>query len=146
MPQFKGTEIIEAPREKVWEFLTDPNKIGNCAPGLKKLDVIDQDHFNAEVKVGLGFLKGTVKIKYEALEKTEPERLKLKMTGSGVGSQVNIEATVELKEVEGKTQLDWVADVKVSGMLAGLGGRYLDDAAYKNVAELFKCTKEKLKQ
>ncbi len=146
MPQFKGSELIEASRETVWGFLTDPNKVGNCAPGLKKLDVTDQDHFSVEVKVGLGFLRGTVKAKYETLEKNPPEKLTLRILGSGIGSQVDIKAMVGLKEVEqNKTQLDWVADVKLSGMLAGLGGRYINDAAYKNVSELFKCTREKLK-
>jgi carbon monoxide dehydrogenase subunit G len=146
MTRFQGEEIIDAPVEKVWEFISDPNKIGGCAPGVKKLEVTDEDHFNAEVKVGLGFLKGTVKVRYEALEKKPPEKLVLKMSGSGIGSQIDIKATVELKPENGRTKLAWFADVTVSGMLAGLGGRYINDATYKNVSELFKCVKETLKQ
>src|SRR5204863_7457199 len=37
---FKGTVTINAPREKVWAFLTDPSRLTECAPGLESLDVI----------------------------------------------------------------------------------------------------------
>ena len=37
---FKGTVTINAPREKVWAFLTDPSKLTECVPGLESLDVI----------------------------------------------------------------------------------------------------------
>jgi carbon monoxide dehydrogenase subunit G len=40
---FKGTVTINAPREKVWAFLTDPTQLTECAPGLEKLDVIVRD-------------------------------------------------------------------------------------------------------
>lgn len=145
MVKFQGEEVIDAPVEMVWSFISDPNKMGGCAPGVKKLEVVDEDHFNAEVKVGLGFLKGTVRISYEAVEKKPPEKLVLRMRGSGIGSQVDIKATVELKPEDGRTVLKWSADVLVSGMLAGLGGRYINDATYKNVSELFKCVKQAIK-
>ncbi|MFP3209039.1 MAG: carbon monoxide dehydrogenase subunit G [Nitrososphaeria archaeon] len=144
MPQFKGSEVISAPRQAVWDFLTDPQKVGGCVPGLKSLQVVDSDHFNAEVQVGIGILRGTVKVKYEVVEKVPPERITMRMDGSGVGSKALINATVELKEAQQGTQLDWVADVTVSGTLAGLGARYLNDIAFKTVSDIFKCTKEKL--
>mgnify|MGYP001413848984 CR=1 FL=1 len=31
----KGDVTIQAPRKKVWDFLTDPNQIGQCVPGLE---------------------------------------------------------------------------------------------------------------
>ena len=31
--QLKGEVTIRAPRKKVWDYMTDPQQIGYCAPG-----------------------------------------------------------------------------------------------------------------
>ena len=144
MPQFKGSEVVMAQRQAVWDFITDPQKVGGCVPGLKSMQVIDADHFDAEVKVGIGILKGTMKVKYEVTSKDPPSKITMKMDGSGLGSKALINAVVELKEVPQGTQLDWTADVTVSGTIASLGARYLNDVAYKTVSEMFSCIREKL--
>lgn len=38
--RFNGTVTINAPRERVWKFLTDPRELMQCAPGLESLDVV----------------------------------------------------------------------------------------------------------
>ena len=144
MPQFKGSEVVMAQRQVVWDFITDPQKVGGCVPGLKSMQVIDADHFDAEVKVGIGILKGTMKVKYEVTSKDPPSKITMKMDGSGLGSKALINAVVELKEVPQGTPLDWTADVTVSGTIASLGARYLNDVAYKTVSEMFSCIREKL--
>jgi len=35
----KGDVAIRAPRKRVWDFLTDPNQIGQCVPGVEKIEV-----------------------------------------------------------------------------------------------------------
>jgi carbon monoxide dehydrogenase subunit G len=39
--QFSGEEVIKAPRQDVWNFLLDPEKATQCAPGLQSVEVID---------------------------------------------------------------------------------------------------------
>jgi hypothetical protein len=57
---FKGTVTINAPREKVWAFLTDPTQLTECAPGLEKLDVIvPNEKFRAVASAGFGAIKAT---------------------------------------------------------------------------------------
>ena len=57
--EFKGDVAIQAPREKVYAFLTDPNQVTQCAPGLQSVEIIDDDHFKCTVKAGVGMIKGT---------------------------------------------------------------------------------------
>ena len=52
--QFKGSVPIDAPRERVWAFLMDPQQVGSCGPGVASIEVIDADHFKAVAKVGVG--------------------------------------------------------------------------------------------
>ena len=54
--QFSGTVEIAAPRDRVWSFLMDPNEVGSCGPGVETIEVIDEDHFKAKAKVGVGFI------------------------------------------------------------------------------------------
>lgn len=56
--QLEGEVDINAPRETVWEFLTDPHQVSKCAPGLDSLEVLEEDkRFQAIVSVGFGSMK-----------------------------------------------------------------------------------------
>jgi carbon monoxide dehydrogenase subunit G len=35
----KGDVTIHAPREKVWDFLTDQNQVGQCVLGVEKIEM-----------------------------------------------------------------------------------------------------------
>jgi hypothetical protein len=39
--QLKGDVTIRAPGKQVWDFMTDPNQIGQCAPGVEKIEMIE---------------------------------------------------------------------------------------------------------
>ena len=54
----KGDITIRAPRKKVWDFLTDPNLIGQCVPGVEKIETIEPlKKYRGVVSVGLGSVK-----------------------------------------------------------------------------------------
>jgi carbon monoxide dehydrogenase subunit G len=48
---FGGTVEIAAPREKVWEFVSDPRQVAACGPGAETVDVIDEDRCNALARI-----------------------------------------------------------------------------------------------
>ena len=48
---FKGDVTINAPRERVWAFLTDPHQVTQCAPGLQSVEVIDDSHLHVTMKM-----------------------------------------------------------------------------------------------
>ena len=72
--KFRGTVEINAPRDKVWAFLMDPNQVGPCGPGVESIDVIDETHFKAKAKVGVGFINARFTIDMEIAERDEPNR------------------------------------------------------------------------
>jgi hypothetical protein len=37
---FPGTVAINAPGQKVWQYLTDPEKVSECAPEVESVEVI----------------------------------------------------------------------------------------------------------
>ncbi|MGA3296938.1 MAG: carbon monoxide dehydrogenase subunit G [Candidatus Bathyarchaeia archaeon] len=141
---FEGTYQLNAPREKVWEFVTNPDKIGKCLPDLKTLEVESEDRFSAVIRVGVGLIKADFKFKIEITGKEPPNRVQLKAIGTGSRSSINIDLVIELKEISGGSELYYRSDVKISGMMVSLGQRVIDDTADKTVASIFETIKKQL--
>ena len=75
----KGEVTIRAPRKKVWDFLTDPDQIGQCAPGVEKIEMIEPlKRYRGIVSVGLGAVKARFSGEVEVMELEEPNYAKIK--------------------------------------------------------------------
>ena len=143
--QFQGTVDIAAPRERVWAFLMDPNQVGSCGPGVESIDVIDEDHFKAKAKVGVGFISAKFVVDMSVAEKNEPDLAVLKAHGQAPGSAVDATARMALSgPPEGPTTMDWSADVAISWTLASVGARMIEGTANKMIGQTFDCIKSKL--
>ena len=140
----EGNYEIKAPMEKVWEFINDPNKIGNCFPDVKSLEVKDQDNFTAVARVGIGFIKGDFKFRVAVVERTPPSHARLKATGAGSGSSVDIDLAIDLTKVPEGTKLQYNAVTRVGGVMAGLGQSLVENAAKKTINQVFDSLKKNL--
>ena len=138
---FEGTFEVKAPRDKVWDFVIDPNKIGKCLPDLKSLQVEADNKFTAIARVGIGFMKGDFKFQLAIVEQIPPSHARLKGTGTGVGSSMNMDASIDLADSETGTKLTYKADVKIGGTLASVGQRVIGGTVEKTVSEVFNCVK-----
>ena len=145
--QFTGEERIKAPRSEVWAFVTDPEKIAQCAPGLEDggLQVVDEDHFNVTVRAGVGFIRSVFKFECVWEERDEPNRAVIKADGDAPGSSVAMSAIMELEDdEEGGTLMKWTTEAQISGRLAGVGGRLINPVADRMTGQVFDCVREKL--
>ena len=141
---FEETYEVKALREKVWNFVIDPNKIGKCLPDLQSLEVGSDNKFTAIARVGIGFIKGEFKFQLAIVEQTPPSHARLKGAGTGFGSSMNMDTSIDLAEVEGGTKLTYKADVQIGGTLASVGQRVIGDTVEKTIAEVFSCVKQQL--
>jgi len=144
--QFAGTVTIEAPRAKVWKFLTDPHSVGLCAPGLESLEIINPDkQFKVVASVGFGSVSVKFNMDVEWLEIDPPNRGKIKARGSAPGSAVEGSSEMILRDLpNGSTELDWSADVVVFGTIASLASRLMGSLTRRLTGEFFNCVKAKI--
>jgi carbon monoxide dehydrogenase subunit G len=143
--QFQGTVQIDAPRERVWAFLVDPDQVGACGPGVESIEIIDEDHFKAKAKVGVGFISARFVVDMTMAERHEPDLAILKAHGQAPGSAVDATASMALSgPAEGPTTMDWSADVAISGTLASVGARMIEGTANKMIGQTFDCIRAKL--
>ena len=142
---FEGTVQIDAPRDKVWAFVMDPDQVGQCGPGVETIEVIDDTHFKATAKVGVGFISARFVVNMEFAEVTPPDAATIKAHGQAPGSAVDAAAQMRLSDGDGGgTTMDWSADVTISGTLASVGARMIEGTADKMIGQTFDCMKSKL--
>ena len=143
--KFSGNVEIKAPRDRVWAFVTDPNQVGHCGPGVEKIEVVDDTHFKATAQVGIGLIKARFAVNMEFAEQQRPERAVIKAHGQAPGSAVDATAQMALSgPPEGPTTMDWNADVTLAGTLASLGARLIEGTANKMIGQTFDCMRSKL--
>src|SRR4029079_7034055 len=142
---FEGSVEIAAPRDRVWAFVIDPNQVGQCGPGVESIEVIDDTHFKATAKVGIGFISARFVVNMEMAEQQPPDRAVIKAHGQAPGSAVDATAQMTLSDGDGAgTRMDWNADVLISGSLASLGARLIEGTANKMIGQTFDCMKARL--
>jgi carbon monoxide dehydrogenase subunit G len=144
--KFSGSVPIKAPRDRVWAFVIDPDKVGSCGPGVESIEVVDPTHFKATAKVGIGFISARFVVNMEFAELKPPERALIKAHGQAPGSAVDATAEMRLADgpEPGTTVMDWSADVVMAGTLASVGARMIEGTANKMIGESFDCIRSKL--
>ena len=142
---FEGTADIGAPRERVWAFVTDPNKVGRCGPDVQSIDVIEPAHFKVVARAGVGPIRTTFALDVVFTELRPPDHAGVRARGQAPGSAVDMTNTLDLADAApGRTTLRWTSDVTVSGMIASVGARLMQGAADKVTQQVFACIKEQL--
>ena len=143
--QFEGSVSIRAARDRVWAFLTDPNQVGSCGPGVESIEIIDPTHFKAAAKVGVGFISARFHVDMAFAELDAPNRAVIKADGRAPGSVAHATAEMRLSDgADGSTVMDWKADVTIGGTLASVGARLIDSTANKMIGQTFDCIRTKL--
>lgn len=142
---FEGSVEINAPRDRVWAFVIDPDQVGQCGPGVESIEVIDDTHFKATAKVGIGFISARFVVNMEFAELTPPDSATIKAHGQAPGSAVDATAQMHLSDgPSGGTVMDWSADVNLAGTLASVGARMIEGTANKMIGQTFGCMKTRL--
>ncbi|HTO86812.1 MAG TPA: carbon monoxide dehydrogenase subunit G [Thermoanaerobaculia bacterium] len=142
--RFEGQLSIHAPREKVWAFLTDPEKVSGCAPGLESLEIVEPGRkFRATTSIGFGVVKVRFVNDVEWVEMDPPKKARMKAHGTAPGSGVDAATSMILTEgAEGATDLAWTADVNVVGTVASLAARLMGSVTQKLTGAFFEKVRE----
>jgi carbon monoxide dehydrogenase subunit G len=142
----EGKVTINAPRQRVYDFLTDPNQVSTCAPGVEKVEVTAPGKtFRATASIGFGTVKARFTGDVEWLELEAPNRAKMKAHGTASGSAADVVSEMVLTDTDsGGTQLAWTADVNIVGQLASLAARLMGTVSQKLTGVFFDCVRKKL--
>jgi len=137
--EMTGEYRINAPRERVWEGLNDPETLRASIPGCETLERTGDNAFTAKVVAKVGPVKATFGGDVTLSDLKPPESYTI--SGEGKGGAAGFAkggADVKLAEDgDGGTILTYTAKADVGGKLAQLGSRLIDGTSKKMADEFF---------
>jgi uncharacterized protein len=140
-----GTQTFPAPRQKVWTFLTDPERLAKCMPGCEKLETVGENEFSGVINVGLAVVKGVYNGKVKLDEMQPPTHYKMLLDGKGKQGFIKGSGTIDLEEQNGQTILKYNGDIQIGGPLASVGQRMIDGAAKMMIGQFFTAMEAEVK-
>jgi carbon monoxide dehydrogenase subunit G len=115
--RIEGERVIDAPRDRVFAALTDPEVVSQTMPFVESWEARDADHWEMVVKVPLA-LKPSLKLAFEVVEKRPPEHARLRATGGGLGGGAVLDSRFDLTAEGAGTRVRIVAELGFRGALA----------------------------
>lgn len=139
-----GTAILPAPPAEVWSLLTDATRLARLLPGCERLEPDGPDRYKAAVKFGIAAISGKYAGTLEFAQKKPPHSLLLKLDGKGLPGFVKGEGYIELTAKGGDSEIAYVGEAQVGGLIASVGQRMIEGAARKIVQQFFDAAKTEL--
>lgn len=136
--QLSGEHVSQAPPERVWQFMLDPEVLKASLPGCERLDEIGEDEYSATMTIGIGMIKGKYEGTVKISDKQEPASFRMIVDGKGPQGQMTGDGLIEFTPQGSGTLIKWSGDANVRGVLARIGARVIQPAAKMIVGQFFK--------
>ena len=135
---------VGAPRERVWDFLLDLERVTPCIPGAELEEIPDEHTWKGKVTVKLG----AVSLSYAAtavIEKRDPEagRVVIEAQGRETRGKGRASATINstLEPAGDATRVEMHTDLKISGPAARYGRGMMEDVSKRLTGQFADCLK-----
>lgn len=139
---------VQAPVERVWDYLIDPKRVVECLPGAELLEQKDDGSFLGAIKVKVGPLAMSYKGQGRFTE-INAETHQVRMVGdarevSGSGStKVSMLSTVS-PLATGGCEISVSADVDLVGKIVQFGRGMIEEVSRQMFRQFSECVKKKL--
>ena len=137
-----GSYPINAPREAVWDAITNPQSLKGCIPGCQRLDDVGDGNYEASISAALGPVRGSFSAKVSIRDWNPHESYRLVVSATGTPGFVNGESFITLAEEGGVTTVSVDGDGQAGGLLARVGQRMMESVARNMMDRFFNCLAE----
>ena len=136
--ELNGDILIEAPRDRVWRALNDPDVLVRSIPGCEEVRQISATETHVRVAIKLGPVRARFVGKILMSEVRVDEGCVLDFEGSGgAAGFAKGRSTVSLVTEGAATRLRYTAQASVGGKLGQIGGRMIDASAKQTADQFF---------
>ncbi len=139
---------VQAPVERVWQYLIDPKRVVHCLPGAELLEQHDDGSFVGAIKVKVGPLSMSYKGQGKFTEINE-ETHQVRMVGDarevgGSGStKVSMLSTVS-PLANGASEILVNADIDLFGKIVQFGRGMIEEVSRQMFRQFSACVKKQL--
>jgi carbon monoxide dehydrogenase subunit G len=139
-----GSYTFNAPPDRVWDLLMNPEAISSCIPGCDRFEPDGEDRYNVTLTVALAAITGTYQGTVELRDKTPHRSYRLVMEGHGRPGFVKGTSVIALRPAGAATAVDVSGAVHTGGPIARLGQRLIGGVAKMILDRFFACLQGKL--
>ncbi len=135
--KLEGTYQLHAPRERVFECLTNPEVLQRCIPGCERLERSEENTYTATIRAGVGTIKGVFNgtVRLEDIRPSEHYRIVVQAKG-GPGF-LKGSGDLDLEEQNDGTLIKYSGDIQVGGTIASVGQRMIQGTAKMMASQFF---------
>ncbi len=131
--QIEKSFVLNAPAPAVWEFLTDPYRVGRCLPGAAITEKLDDGSYAGTITVKVGPVTANYrgKMRFERLDAAAGEA-EIVASGQETRGKGGADMRMKSKVTErapGETEVSVISDVNVVGVLAQFGRGMIQDVS-----------------
>lgn len=139
---------VQAPVERVWQYLIDPASVVQCLPGAELLESNDDRTFVGQIKVKVGPLSMSYKGKGSFTEMND-ETHTVRMVGearevSGSGSTKVTMVSIVTALDGGGSQVSVDADINLVGRIVQFGRGMIEEVSRQMFHQFATCVKSRL--
>lgn len=130
--KIEKTFALSAPQERVWSFITDPQKVAQCIPGCEGAEEKERGKYAAAINVKVGPIRTTFHLDIEQTEQRPPEFASYLGKGEegSRASRVSSVSTLALKSLSANsTEVTYTSDINITGRLGKFGGGMMQKIA-----------------
>src|SRR5262245_14638691 len=129
---FSGEQQFDCQRSELWTRLTDMAFVSRVIPDVDRVERIDANGFICKVRPRFSFLTGSLELAFELIERVEPERLKVRSRGKGIGAAVVVDAEIHLVTGSQGAHLRWTGTIVArEGLLKPISPALIQAAAQR---------------
>ena len=132
-----GSHELDAPRERVYQCLVNPEVLQRCIPGCERLEQTAENTFAATIRTGVGSIKGVFNGTARLEDMREPEHLRLVVDGKGAPGFLKGSGDLALAPAGTGTSVTYTANVQVGGTIASVGQRMIQGTAKMMATQFF---------
>src|SRR6266852_2600497 len=118
-----GQFTVQAPREVVFETLSDARKFVGFVDGVSELKEIDATHYSAVFETRVAYLKFKFNVTVEVTRIEPPGAIEAKIEGTPLGIVGRLTATslTKLSDAGNETKVDYSVNATLAGKLGSIG-------------------------
>jgi len=139
-----GSYTFNAPPDRVWDLLMDPQVISSCIPGCETFEPLGDDRYRARLNVALAAITGSYEGTIALSEKVHSTSYRLTADGQGRPGFVKGSAAIGLRGESGATVVDVQGTVQAGGPIARVGQRLISSVSKMMMDRFFACLQGKL--
>jgi len=135
--KLEGSHQLNAPRERVYQCLIDPDVLERCIPRCEGLEKIGENSYAATIRTGVGSIKGVFNGNVRLEDMRPPEHYRIVVDGKGAPGFLKGSGDFALEGQGDTTLIKFSGELQVGGTIASVGQRMIQGAAKMMATQFF---------